>query len=268
MLDNPHNPPECRGAPPAASAPPGACVTLSFHRFGSLAQRLWAFAQMGAARLALPRVPGIGAWKLCGSGAGQGFVPIPNTAVWVILATWPDAATARARIAAHAPFTRWAAHAEETWTVFLAPTSVRGQWGGTTPFAVSADPGPGPVAVLTRATVRPRAAARFWRRTPDLDRAIRANPDVLFRIGIGEVPLMQQVTFSIWPDTGSMAAFAHGPGCLHADAVRAVRAGDWFREELYARFRVLGAAGTWGGASPLADLSMPPATAYHAHHES
>ncbi|MEE4120360.1 MAG: spheroidene monooxygenase [Paracoccaceae bacterium] len=233
---------------------PGACVSLSFHRFGPVHRRLWALVQMGAARLTLPRVPGIGAWKLCGSGANQGFIPVPNTAVAAILATWPDEATARDRIAGHAPFTRWAAMAEETWTVFLAPTSVRGRWSGVTPFEVSAEPAPGPLAALTRATVKPSVALRFWKRTPDLNRAIFADPNVVFRIGIGEVPLVQQVTFSIWPDTDTMHAFAHAPGTLHAEAIRAVREGKWFREELYARFRILGDTGTWNGDRPLAGL--------------
>ncbi|MEM1429305.1 MAG: spheroidene monooxygenase [Pseudomonadota bacterium] len=215
-------------------------------------RRLWVLGQMGAARLSLPKVPDIGAWKLCGSGANQGFVPIPNPAVWVILATWPDEATARARIAEARPFTDWATRADERWTVFLAPTSARGKWAGVEPFKVSADPAPGPVAALTRATVRPSVAAQFWRRTPDLNRAIFGDANVIFRIGIGEVPLMQQVTFSIWPDTAAMANFARKG--LHADAIRAVRDGNWFREELYARFRILGAEGTWAGKNPLANL--------------
>ncbi len=227
----------------------GACVTLSFHRFGSVWQRLWVLGQMGAARLSMPRVPDIGTWKLCGSGADQGFVPIPNTAVWVILATWPDEATARARIAEAKPFTTWASHAEERWTVFLAPTSARGKWAGVEPFEVSAEATPGPVAALTRASVRPSVALRFWKRTPDLNRAIFADPNVAFRIGIGEMPLMQQITFSIWPDTQAMAQFARRG--LHADAIEAVRKGDWFREELYARFRILGGDGTWAGGNPL-----------------
>jgi spheroidene monooxygenase len=46
-----------------------------------------------------------------------------------------------------------------------------------------------------------------------------------------------------------MARFSRG--CPHAEAVRAVREGDWFAEELYARFHVTGTAGTWGGACPL-----------------
>ena len=248
MLDSLSPQDSCVAAPSHA----GACVTLSVHRFGSARQRLWVLGQMGAARLSLPRVPGIGAWKLCGSGANQGFVPIPNPGVWAILATWPDEATARARVAGAHPFTAWADRADERWTVFLAPTSARGRWAGAEPFAVSAEPAPGPVAALTRATVKPSVALQFWRRTPDLNRAIFADPNVIFRIGIGEVPLMQQVTFSIWPDTAAMAEFARKG--LHADAIRAVREGNWFREELYARFRILGAEGTWAGGDPLARL--------------
>mgnify|MGYP006274124133 FL=1 len=232
------------------------CVSLGLYRFGPVRDRLWVFGQMGAARLAMPKVPDIGAWKLCGSGVGEGFTPLPNTAVWAILATWPDAATARDRTANAHPFTTWAGRAEEVWTVFLTATSARGEWGGSAPFEVTESPRPGPVAALTRATVRPRAALPFWGRTPRISDAIGADPNVIFKIGIGEVPWVQQVTFSIWPDTHTMAAFARDPDGPHAQAIRAVREGAWFREELYARFRILGDAGRWGGESPLKRLDL------------
>lgn len=230
-------------------------VSLSFYRFGPLRQRLWVLAQMGAARLTLPRTPGIGFWKLCGSGTREGFTPIPNTAVYAILATWDDLGTAQAQTERGATFRRWARHAEESWTVFLTPTSVRGHWSGATPFAAGEDATPGPLAALTRATVKPAVATRFWRRVPRIEDVIGADPNVVFKIGIGEVPLLQQVTFSIWPDTASMADFARRPDGPHARAIRAVRDGNWFREELYARFRVLGDAGSWNGVSPLARLT-------------
>jgi spheroidene monooxygenase len=111
-------------------------------------------------------------------------------------------------------------------------------------------PTTGPVAALTRATLHPHAALRFWNRVPGISAMIGGNRDVVFKIGIGEVPWLHQVTFSIWPDTGSMARFARDDG-PHARAIRAVRDGDWFREELYARFNVLDAEGTWLGRNPL-----------------
>lgn len=230
-------------------------VTLTLFRFGSLAARLWVLAQMATARPEMARMPEARFWKLCGSGSGEGFTPKPNWSVWAILVAWPDIATARDRVT-HAPvFRRWRGRAVEDWTIYLAPASVRGEWSGRQPFAGTGTTD-GPLAVLTRATLRPRAALQFWKRVPDISGAIGNDPDVAFKIGIGEVPLMHQVTFSVWPDAAAMARFARADG-PHARAIRTVRKGDWFREELYARFRILGATGLWDGTDPLARLSPP-----------
>ncbi len=231
-------------------------VSLSFFRFDSVLDRLWAFYMMGAARPQMPRVPDIGFWKLCGSGTGEGFTPIPNTGVYAILATWPDLSVAQERTAHHKLFQRYQRRAGEHWTVFLSTTWSKGQWSGDAPFKVSADAAPGPLAALTRATVKPKVAMKFWKHVPRIEPVIGADPNVAFKIGIGEVPLLQQITFSIWPDTASMADFARKDG-PHARAIKAVRDGDWFREELYARFAVLGDAGSWGGTSPLDGLECP-----------
>jgi len=145
---------------------------------------------------------------------------------------------------------RYRTMAAEDWTLFLTPIAARGRWSDTAPFAAQPDPGTGPIAAMTRATVKPGAALRFWSRVPDISAVIGADRNVLFKIGIGEVPLLHQVTFSIWPDADSMAAFARTPDGPHAQAIRAVRDGDWFREELYARFRIAGEAGSWDGRSP------------------
>ena len=226
-------------------------VSLSFFRFDTAAGRLWAFAMMGLARRPLSRLDGIGFWKLCGSGSGEGFDLRPNTGVYAILATWPDARTARAQVEGSALYRRYRARAAECWTVYMTTASVRGAWSGRTPFETGPTPaGGGPVAALTRATLRPRIMTRFWGRVPRISEVIGRDPDVIFKIGIGDVPYLRQVTFSIWPDAARMAAFARtGP---HAEAIRAVRENDWFREELYARFALLGDSGTWGGRSPLA----------------
>lgn len=230
-------------------------VSLSFHRFPGPGARLWAFGQMLFARASLRRVPGLGFWKLLGSGTGEGFTPLPDTAVYAILAAWPDRETAERQLAAAPVFRRYRARASESWTVFLRPISARGAWSGRTPFVAGPARGAGPLAALTRASVRLGNLPAFWARVPAISRRIGADPAVLFKIGIGEVPWLHQVTFSIWPDEARMAAFARREG-PHARAIGAARAGGWFSEELYARFQVVGEAGSWagawGGASPLA----------------
>ena len=217
---------------------------------------------MGLARLSLRHEDQARFWKLCGSGTGHGFTPRPNWGVWSILAVWPDLATAEARVATSPVWQRWRARAQESWTVYMTPISARGTWAGANPFAPDSAPDSapaapsGPLAALTRATVKPSRALRFWNRVPGISDVIGTDPYVAFKIGIGEVPLLHQVTFSIWPDTASMAAFARGDG-PHGRAIRAVREGNWFAEELYARFQLLGSEGTWQGRDPLAGLTLP-----------
>jgi spheroidene monooxygenase len=230
-------------------------VSISLFRFDGLWNRAWVMVQMGASRISFRAMPDVQFWKLCGSGTGEGFTPRPNWGVWAILAVWPDEETARARTRDAAVYRRWRAHAGESWTVYLTATSARGQWAGREPFAVTG-PAQGPLAVLTRAAIKPARLLKFWRRVPDISTVIGADPNVAFKVGMGEMPVLHQITFSLWPDPAAMTHFAHGDG-PHGRAIRAVREGDWFREELYARFRILGSMGTWGGVNPLARLPFP-----------
>jgi len=221
-------------------------VTLSLYRFDGPRLRTWAFLMMGAARLMLPRVVGLEFWKLCGTGVGEGFTPRLFPDEVAVLCAWPSLAAARHRLAHAKPFTAYSRRASAEVTFFLMPTSARGSWAGVEPFRPEEDHSRGPLVALTRATVKPLRSLRFWQRVPDISAGIGRDPNVLFKIGIGEVPLLHQVTFSIWPDTASMAQFARKDG-PHAKAIRAVREGNWFREELYARFRVLDIEGQWPG---------------------
>ncbi len=205
---------------------------------------------MATARLSLRRIESLQFYKLCGSGTGQGFTPVPNTAVWAILTVWPDQATAEAELERVQVFRNWRNRADENWTIHLQTTSARGTWAGQAPFSPKAAHADGPLAALTRATIKPRILPKFWGRVPDISNVIGDDPNVIFKIGIGELPWLHQVTFSIWPNTETMAQFARRDG-PHARAISAVRDGDWFKEELYARFNIIGDAGSWGGSSPL-----------------
>ena len=229
----------------------GQVVTLDLHRFEGVGARIWAVTQMGAARVPLWRMPGLTFRKLCGSGAGEGFDALPESRHWAILAVWEDAAAAEAGRAG-APFAAWRARADEHMGLTMRAVSARGTWAGRRPFAPAGPPAPGPIAVLTRGTVRARHLARFWRRVPGISAVIGADPSVMMKVGIGELPWRHQITFSIWPDAASMARFARGD-TPHGRAIAAVRSGDWFAEELYARLAVLRAEGTWGGRA----LALP-----------
>ncbi len=213
---------------------------------------------MGFARFSLRKIKGIEFYKLCGTGTGEGFNPKPNWSVYTLLATWPDATTAKQAIDKETFFTRHRKHASESCTLLLRATSSRGHWSRRQPFETVGDAKSGPIAALTRATIKPLILMKFWKHVPNISAMIGTDPNVRFKIGMGEVPWLHQITFSIWPDEKSMANFARKEG-PHARAIKDVRAGDWFAEELYARFEILDEIGTWEGKRPLARLAVDAA---------
>ena len=89
------------------------------------------------------------------------------------------------------------------WTVFLTPTSARGPGRGKTPFRAEAEAGDGPLAALTRATIRPPvASAVLEARTRHLG-GDRFGPQRRVQDSASErCPGCTRVTFSIWPDRG------------------------------------------------------------------
>ena len=236
-------------------------VTVSLFRFEGRVNRHWAWWQMLLSRWTLRALPGARFMRQCGSGSGEGFSPRPNFGVYGVLAAWPDMATATEQAGRSAPYRAYRARAAEHVTLYLRPTRVRGAWGGAAPFAVSAqDDGAGPVAVLTRATIRPARALAFWRWTPAIRADIPDGPGLDLKIGLGDVPWLSQITFSVWTDREALRRFAADPAGPHAQAAQAARRDRYFSEELFARFALSAVDGAWADAR----LTVAPAAAPRA----
>ena len=69
-------------------------------------------------------------------------------------------------------------------------------------------------------------------------------------VGVGEVPWIKQATFSIWQTKNAMKQYAYGMK-QHAQVIGKTRKEKWYSEELFVRFKVLGASGTLNGINPL-----------------
>lgn len=219
-------------------------VTLSLFRFEKPHHKLWAFIMMGFARPLLNLMPSLVFWKLLGSGTGEGFTPKPNWGVYAILCVWDETVAVEKTLKESRVFSRYHEMSTESVTIYLEPCATRGEWSGQTPFIANSKRDAGPVAVLTRATLKWHAMLQFWSQSPAISTKIGQNKDVLFKIGLGELPLRQQLTFSIWPDIKQMSEFAHQSD-PHRSAIQKVRNGNWFKEELYARFNITAIDGSW-----------------------
>lgn len=230
-------------------------TTLSLFRFRGPWNKFWAFMHMGLAPAAITRLPGSGFLKMLGVGRDAAFHPAPNFGIYAILATWDGLDDARSALEGSDIFRRYRAHADEHWSVYLTATRSKGSWDAAEPFEPNGARGRGPVGILTRASIDRRKLIPFWRSVPAVSEMVPEGAPLRFRIGMGEKPVVQLMTFSIWDDLEAAHAFAYRDGA-HLETMRHARKDDWFSEDLFVRFAILDAQGTWEGARPLDGLPL------------
>lgn len=247
-------PDTCRGRLFCVSAPVPALVTLHLWRVPPRAVGS-ALVRMATDRRRVRRLPGARFAKLLGTGDGRTFTPRDaDPTRWGLLTTWVDAEDARAF--EDSPVARgWGALATSSWRIDLLPLASRGRWSGREPFGQpqQARRGrtDGPVAAVTRARIVTRKAVRFWSAVPPVSADLHRSAGLLAALGIGEAPIGLQGTFSLWQNAAALRGFAHR-GAPHQEVVARTATEGWYAEELFARFLVIGSAGTLDGRDPLA----------------
>lgn len=202
-----------------------------------------AFVRMAADPRRLRRLPGVRFGKLLGTGTGTGFGPGDSDLTrYAAVVAWDDAGGGDlGRVGA-----AWDTIATSAARADLRPLTSRGRWSGTVPFGEPSTQQPsrtdGPVLALTRARLRPSKALTFWRAVPPVARELAAAPGLLARFGVGEAPVGWQGTVSVWRDATDLTRFAYRQP-EHRAVIARTAAVDWYAEDLFARFAVLGISG-------------------------
>lgn len=246
------------------SAEPSSYVTFCLLGYDTLRAKNWAFWQMAPAPPRLARVEGVTFSKLLGCGAGNGFSLRPDLGTYAWVACWRDADSADRFFGSHPWWAKVQRLGREQLKLTLTPTLAHGLWNKRQPFLPAANyEREEPLAVLTRATVRPSRMIEFRRHVGPVSARVSANPNCLLSVGIGEYPLFMQATLSLWRSGKAMEEFAYG-GATHQRTMRRTRQRDWYREELFARMRIDAIAGSWRGKQ-FSSLLADGETAQHSH---
>ena len=208
--------------------------------------RLWGYCRFVIGRFVMRAAPGLVMSKVMGSGDGGGFGLKPSRSRQALFCLFTDEACADAFL--KSPIAQaYEQRSKEFCSAKLRAYSCRGAWSGQS-IAVTAEmPENGPIATLTRASIRPMRALRFWRMQPASEVSLNAASGCLLATGVGEAPFFRQATFSLWESTAAMQAYARTGA--HLDAIRAAHDGAFFSESMFARFVPLGLVGSWRGRS-------------------
>lgn len=213
----------------------------------SPAWRAWGWSRIVLGARGLRGVAGLQFAKVMGSGFDGGFGLRPSVSRQGVFAVFANESEADRFIEQSALVARYRARSGEFCVAKLRAWSCRGSWAGTSLGTAGPPPVAGPVAALTRASIRLPKAWAFWRMAPAAQASLAGAPGCRLAAGLGEAPLLRQATFSVWDSVQAMDAYARSGA--HLDAIRASQRQGHFAESMFVRFTPLLLRGTWQGVT-------------------
>ena len=222
-------------------------TTCTFFKLDSSSAKWWAFKQMQLGHYSLKNVQGLTFSKILGSGAKNGFSVIPNFGTYVLLCVWNSEKNAEDFFKENSFFKTYKSKSTECFTVYSNAAESHGLWDNKQPFKKSAKlENNQPVLVLTRARIRFLKLLSFWSKVGKVSHSLEKYDGVLVSIGVGEWPLIQQATISIWQTQAEMMDYAY-KNEAHKKVIHLTRKLNWYKEELFARFVPYKFEGKWNG---------------------
>jgi len=195
-------------------------------------------------------------WKLLGSGRNGTFDLQPDWQQWGLLAVWDNREAFDEFYNNSFINSWWDTFTAEKWTILCEPLQSHGKWDNKEPFGKpDIKEINGPVAVLTRATIRFNKLKSFWSNVDSVANIMADAPGFITSFGIGEAPVYRQATFSIWKSIEDVKAFAY-TSKEHSEVIKKTRNENWYSEELFARFKIVNSLGTINGKNPLKGIEL------------
>jgi len=215
------------------------CLTLV--NYSGIKSKIWAFGMMQFGHKHLANLDGLEFYKLMGSGKGDGFNPYPDWSTYSLLTVWSSQEQLDQFLDRNSLIDLYQGRGGKLTHYILEPIKSHGMWSGVNPFKVNEDAGMKPddnICVITRATIKWNLLRRFWKYVPTSKQPLLDNPDLIYTKGIGEVPFLQMATFSVWTNLDALKRFAY-QSKEHGTAIKMTRQLNWYKEELFARFKLL-----------------------------
>lgn len=216
---------------------------ISFFKYEGLRNKWRALGHMGRPLLLDKNINGLTFWKSLGSGSGNGFSIWPDFSTFGLLTVFNSESEAQAFLNCDV-IQSYTNEAKQYSHILMYSIKAHGKWDNQEPFNSSIPyANDKPLAVITRATIKPKLAYKFWRHVPSVSKSMDGYKGLVYSKGIGEWPIFMQATFSLWTNGNDMINYAY-KNKKHADMVKKTRELGWYSEELFSRFHPFEIKGT------------------------
>ena len=209
---------------------------ISFFQYAGIKNKWHAFGRMGRSPIIQKNTNGLSFFKPLGTGSGNGFSVKPDFSTFGFLAVFKSEELAKEFLGTDVvkEYTKTTVSYSH---VLMRTVKSHGEWSKLNPFESSVEyDKTKPLAVITRATIKPKLAYQFWKNVPAVSKSMDKYDELIFSKGIGEFPLLMQATFSLWSSAEAMINYAY-KNPKHAEMVKKTRELNWYSEELFARFQ-------------------------------
>ena len=206
---------------------------------------LWGLSRYVIGRFSLYNIPGLQVFKVLGSGFEGGFSTKPSLHKQGLFCVFDSEHHAK-QFRAHSKLVQaYMNHSREFFAVSLNAFSTRGSWANTQLDITAKAPLSGPIASLTRASIKPLKANAFWKKAQPAEVSINQSAGVILSAGLGEAPYLRQATFTIWEDETALNTYAQQGA--HLAAIKAAYGQQYFSESMFTRFTPSDMEGAWRG---------------------
>ncbi|HHP7240900.1 MAG TPA: spheroidene monooxygenase [Cyclobacteriaceae bacterium] len=224
---------------------------ITFSLFNFSKNKFWAFKQVPLSKRCLNDYP-IKFSRFLGTGGNDGFSMMPNFHLYGLLCVWNDKYSMEQFFHnENSYYSLIKNHSEKNLDFYLQAVKGHGSWHGISPFSydknINIDSGP--VTVLTRASINISKLHRFWKYVPNTGKQVKNTEGHVFSVGVGEWPIIEQATFSLWENYGAMVNYAYG-NKYHKRVIALTKKESWYKEELFCVFKPYKIEGDYNAIAP------------------
>ena len=219
-----------------------AVLSLVHYSSESLA---WGLSRFVIGKYPLKNIPGLEFFKILGSGQNGGFQLRPSFRKQGLLCVFDTPENAQEFRENSPVIKRYQEHADEFFCVTLQSYSSKGTWSSYAIEPAQNQPSSGPIAGITRASIKWHKASQFWSKAPPAEVSLSQTEGCLLAAGLGEAPYLRQATFTMWESQSAMDAYARSGA--HLEAIRSAYQGAFFSESMFTRFIPINPSGIWRG---------------------